>query len=141
MRLVSLEKWNSVFGAAAEEALTTFSIWYPIVKRRGQSIYLVIDLAIFDDPIDLFQFDPLMIDRSFEIYPLFRDTEIDPDFLMTFIDLCEDEFGYSPVNASGYFALEFNDIRDYYGVTFEEDMAAKYTSYPSFKKWMDVADE
>jgi hypothetical protein len=56
---------------------------------------------------------------------------------MAFIDLCEEQLGYSPVNASGYFALDFFDIREYYGPSFDDDMAEVYDNYAAFVEHMN----
>lgn len=141
MKFVSIDAWNEAFGQSADAALAFFSSTHPIVRREGDHVRLVLNVTLFEDAMELFAVDPCLVDRSFELDPLFRDADIEPDWLMAFIDLCEELLGYSPVNASGYLALDFFDIREYYGPTFDEDMAEVYDAYPQFLRHMQELKE
>jgi len=133
---VSREEWKEAFGETEAEALAHFAS-YPIVADRDGAVHLTIDLAIFDEVAELFEDDPSLVDRSIEICPLFRDTDIPADWLMALLDLFEDRFGYSPVNPSGYLALQYTDVRASYGDSFDAEMAERYACFPKLREWMD----
>jgi hypothetical protein len=82
MKFVSREEWKEAFGETEAEALALFSKTYPIVLELDGEILLSIDLAAFSEVLELFDDDPALVDRSIELYPLFRDTSISPDWLM-----------------------------------------------------------
>ena len=136
MKFVSREEWKEAFGETEAEALALFSKTYPIVLELDGEVLLSIDLKAFDEVLELFEDDHSLVDRSIELYPLFRDTTISPDWLMSLLDLFEERLGYSPVNPSGYFALQYEDIRKYYGESFDRDMAERYPSFGRFSEWM-----
>ena len=138
MKFVNIDTWNAAFGSSAAEALAFFTTKHPILRQNGESVSFVLNVSLFEDAMELFEADPCMVDRSFELNPLFRDEDIEPDWLMALIDLSEDHLGYSPVNNSGYFAMDFDDIREYYGPTFDEDMQAVYPLYDQFKAHIDT---
>jgi hypothetical protein len=136
MKFVSREEWKEAFGETEAEALAHFSKTYPIVLELDGEVLLSIDLKAFDEVLELFDDDPALVDRTIELYPLFRDTSISPDWLMALLDLFEDRLGYSPINPSGYFSLQYEDIRKYYGESFDRDMAERYPSFGRFSEWM-----
>ena len=135
--LWTLDAFNTRCGDLAPECLTLITETYPFTKVVNGELVLNVSLAnIFDEPIDLFSVDSTMVTDNFTINDMFRDESINPDVITTLMDLISDLVDYDPIGQAGDLWMSFDDLRRYYGNTFDEDMSNLYPNYQAFKDYL-----
>jgi len=110
---------------------------YPLLREEGDSVLFRFDLsATFDEPMELFSVDATMVSDMFTLNTMFADEDIDPELITAVTDWLSDLFDYDPITPAGDFCMTFEDVRVWYGDTFDADMAKLYPmDYPTFKEY------
>jgi hypothetical protein len=135
--LWTLDAFTTRCGTLAPECLTFITETYPFTKVVEGHIILNVSLSkIFDESIELFSVDPSMVSDNFTINDMFRDETINPDVITTLMDLISDLVDYDPIGQAGDLWMSFDDLRRYYGDTFDEDMSKLYSNYQAFKDYL-----
>jgi hypothetical protein len=76
-----------------------------------------------------------MVPDNFTINDMFRDETINPDVITTLMDLVSDLVDYDPIGQAGDLWMSFEDLRKWYGNTFDEDMSKLYPNYKAFNEY------
>jgi hypothetical protein len=134
--LWTLDAFNTRCGDLAPACLTFITETYPFAKVVNGELVLNVSLAkIFDEPMELFSVDPSLVSDNFTINDMFRDETIHPDVITTLMDLISDLVDYDPIGQAGDLWMSFEDLRFYYGNTFDDDMSKVYPNYQAFKDY------
>ncbi len=134
--LWTVDEFNKRCGDLAPECLTYITETYPFTKVVNGEFVLNVSLTkIFDEPMDLFSIDSTMVPDNFTINDMFRDETINPDVITTLMDLVSDLVDYDPIGQAGDLWMSFEDLRKWYGNTFDEDMSKLYPNYKAFNEY------
>lgn len=134
--LWTLDEFNKRCGDLAPECLPYITETYPFTKIVNGELVMNVSLTkIFDEPMDLFSIDSTMVPDNFTINDMFRDESINPDVITTLMDLVSDLVDYDPIGQAGDLWMSFEDLRKWYGNTFDDEMAKLYPNYQAFKEY------
>ena len=110
---------------------------YPMLRVEDGRVLFRFDLAsTFDEPMEMFSVDSTMVSDMFTLNTMFANDEIDAELITAVTDWLSDLFEYDPITTAGDFCMTFEDVRAWYGKSFDANMTELYPmDYPAFNDY------
>jgi hypothetical protein len=132
----STSELESNFGTLNSEVIEIVTKTYPFVRIQDGLVYFNFSLDIFKETFELFSVDTSMVSEMIVINELFQDESIDPEVTVLILDWLQPLVEYEPITALGELTFSFQDIRKWYGESFDEDMKKQYKEYEQVKEYL-----
>ena len=133
--ICTMEQFKSHFGSLYDKAYELMVNEYKLITINNDSVYFTFVLSyIFDEPMELFSVDSSLVYDIFTINPIFNN-ESEAELEISIIDWLSEYIDYEPISSTGELSMTFDDIREWYGESFDSDMNQLYSNYVLFKEY------
>ena len=124
------------FGTLHDQVIEIITKTYPFVRIQDGLVYFRFSLDIFKESFELFSVDHSMASEMIVVNDLFQDETIDPEITVLILDWLQHFVEYEPITQLGELAFSFQDIRRWYGESFDDEMKKEYEQYEQLKDYL-----
>jgi hypothetical protein len=124
------------FGTLHDQVIEIITKTYPFVRIEDGLVYFRFSLDMFKETFELFSVDPSMVSEMIVVNDLFQDETIDPEMTILIFDWLQPFVEYEPISPLGELTFSFQDIRKWYGESFDDEMKKKYEQYEQVKEYL-----
>ena len=135
----SHNEFEHYFGTLYSDVLLLLTNKYPLVVIKNEQVYFQFKLdVIFKESFELFSVDPSLVPDMFVVNNLFNDESVDPELVIFIMDWFQTLVEYDPITKSGELCFSFDDIQNWYGEEFDDQMNQLYPEYESLKEYIKL---